>query len=254
MMNENNEGKKVFYAPSSQSMEEAILLAQQTFNYFWRELYWEFRRVVKAHDLSVVKVYCEQTFKGSEEPVVEHLWINEVNFDGEIISGILLNSPNQLTNISEGDRVEVAVNQISDWMFVIHGITYGGFTIHLLRSQMSAHEREVHDKAWGLYFGDYNHINKVYEEDEHPENLIEHPMSINMAEQVNAYFDADPEGVTSADENGLTMLHHEAIAGNKTIVDILFKRGAGKNAKTNSGKTAYDYAKLLNWEHLTGVL
>jgi uncharacterized protein YegJ (DUF2314 family) len=254
MIIEDKDGQKIVYSKPSQSMEDAYTQAQQTFNYFWRELYWENRRIVKALYLTIVKVAFEQQFGAEDEPIVEHMWMGDIYFDGEKITGILMNSPNQLTNVSEGDQVSVALAEINDWMYVIKGITYGGFTIQLLRSQMSEEERQQHDDAWGLNFGDHKNIKIVYEQEEHPENLIEHPMSINMADQVRDYITENPDCLTSVDENGLTMLHHEAIAGNKTIVDILLEKGVDKNVKSNKGKTALDYAKELHWEYLIPVL
>ncbi|WP_062055190.1 DUF2314 domain-containing protein [Aquimarina longa] len=249
------EEQKLFYAQQNEKMERAYAQAKQTFNYFWRELYWEYRRIVPALDLSIVKIPFEQKFETIKEPVVEHMWINQIDFDGENISGILMNSPNRLTNISKGDSIIIPLDKISDWMFAIRGKTYGGFTIQMLRSDMEENERAEHDKAWGLDFGDYNDIQTVFEQKVHPENLIEHPMSKNMKGKVRSeYLKGNFDGITSKDENGLTMLHNETIAGNKTIIDVLLKIGIDKEAKTNTGKTALDYAKSLNWEHIIPVL
>ncbi|MCL4169364.1 UNVERIFIED_CONTAM: hypothetical protein GTU68_045403, partial [Idotea baltica] len=228
-------------------MEMANLQAQQTFKYFWREVYWEYRRIVPSHDLAIVKVPFEQQFQNVNGPTVEHMWINQINFDGEKINGVLMNSPNQLTNIAEGDEVSVSIKGISDWMMATNGKTYGGFTIHVLRSDMSVNDRQQHDSAWGLDFGDYDDILIAYEQKEHPENLIEHPMSINMEEKAREFFKDNPDSIHVKDENGLTMLHREAIAGNKTTVTLLLALGADKNAKTNNGKTALDYVNTLNW-------
>lgn len=251
---EEKEEQEVYYAQQNERMEKAYAQAQQTFKYYWREVYWEYRRIIPGLDLSIVKIPFEQKFNNKEEPVVEHMWINEIDFDGEKIHGVLMNSPNQLTNVSEGDRVSFKLSQISDWLFAMHGKTYGAFTIQLLRSEMGEQERKQHDEAWGLDFGDFNDIMVVHSQKENPENLIEHPMSINMGEKAREYFVENPEAVTDKDENGITMLHTEAIAGNKTTIDILLELGADRNAKTNSGKTAFDYAKNSNWVHIISVL
>ena len=50
----------VFFAEQNRKMKEATQKAQQNFNYFWRELYWEYRRIIPAHDFSMVKVPFEQ--------------------------------------------------------------------------------------------------------------------------------------------------------------------------------------------------
>ncbi|MEO8240390.1 MAG: DUF2314 domain-containing protein [Flavobacterium sp.] len=243
------ENTPIFFADGeSQKMIEAYRKAQETFKYFWREFSWENRRIIPALNIACVKLAFTQ--KVGDDTVVEHMWINEINFDGEKIKGILVNDPNELTNVSNGDYVEIPFNQISDWLFTTQDKTYGGFTIHAMRSEMNSKEREEHDKAWGLNFGDYNDILIAYEQKEKPENLIEHPMSINMKESLGDFIKNNPNEVTAQDEFGYTFLHRETIAGNRTSVQVLLESGADVNAKTHNGKTALDYAKQLNWEHL----
>ncbi len=248
------EKEPVFYAQPDEKIKEATLAAQKSFKYFWRELYWEYRRIVPAHDFAMIKIPFEQKLEGYEEPSVEHMWINNINFDGELITGELVNAPNYLTNVSKGDKVAKKVNEIGDWMISIVGKVHGGFTIQAMRSGMSDEERQTHDTAWGLDFGDYNEVLLVYKQKENPENLIEHPMSKNMAEQFREYYTNNPNELAQADENGRTVLHTETIAGNQTSVEILLELGADKTKKTNAGKLPIDYAKAMNWEHLMEVL
>ena len=251
---EKKESKKIFYAQPDELMNEATRNAQQNFKYFWRELYWEQRRIVPAHNFAMVKFAFEQGVEGEEQPVVEHMWVNNIDFDGAFISGELVNDPSQLTNVVKGDIVNRKVSELSDWMFSIGSKTYGGFTIQAMRSEMGEEERKNHDAAWGLDFGDFNETLVVYEQKEKKENLIEHPMSKNMVEKVREFLDHYPEELTVADENGFTMLHREATAGNRNCVEILLELGADKNAKTKANKTALDYAKFMNWDHLSKVL
>ena len=243
------EETKIFYADGENpKMIEAYKKAQETFKYFWRELSWEYRRIVPGLDVACVKLAFTQEI--DNETVVEHMWINDVNFDGETIYGVLVNDPNELTNVNNGDEIAIPVNQISDWLFAINGQTYGAFTIQAMRSEMSDDERESHDEAWGLDFGDFNDILIVNEQKEKPENLIEHPMSKNMKESLIEFVTNNPEEVSSQDELGYTFLHRETIAGNQTSVEVLLESGADKNAKTATGKTALDFAKELKWDHL----
>ena len=252
-------------------MIEAFQNAQKTFKYFWRELSWEYRRIVPALDIAYVKIAFIQETEDSDDPIVEHMWIDEVMFDGNNVMGVLLNDPNQLTNVANGDSVNVPLSQISDWLFAISdhspkkGLsklfsstpkpkTYGGFTIQVLRSEMTKQERKKHDNAWGLDFGDCDEVLLVYEQEENPENLIEHPMSRNMREKFIDSLKEQPEEITSADEDGYTLLHRETIAGNLTSVEVLLSLGADKNAKTNQGDTALDFARKMNWEHIIPVL
>ena len=263
---------EIFWADcNNPKMMEAFKNAQKTFKYFWRELSWEYRRIVPGLTVACVKVAFSQDVEGQEEPLVEHMWINQVSFDGNNIAGILINSPHELTNVSEGDAVSVPLTRISDWLFAIMdskpktGLsklfsstpkpkTYGGFTIQAMRSEMSDREREEHDKAWGLDFGDYHEVLLVHGQKETPENLIEHPMSRNMREKFVEFLNEYPDEITHADENGLTFFHKETIAGNLTSIEILLSLGADKNIQTKQGETALDLAKKMNWEHIIPVL
>jgi len=250
MSQENN----IIYTEQNEKMKAAYLKAQETFNYFWREIYWEAKRVVPAHDLALVKIPFLQKVEGREQPLVEHMWISEIAFDGEFITGILQNAPNKLTNVAKGDTVTRKVSEISDWMLSIDRKTYGGYTIQALRSDMTDKARENHDNAWGLNFGDYNNILIAHQQEEKKENLIEHPMSKVMEKPARDFFTENLDVVAAVDEKGMTRLHTETIAGNKIAVEILLEVGADKNVKTKTGKTALDYATALNWEHIIPVL
>ncbi|OOV19261.1 YegJ family protein [Flavobacterium sp. LM4] len=246
------ESTPIFFADGeSPKMIDAFKKAQETFKYFWRELSWEYRRIIPALEVACVKLAFTQDIEN--ETIVEHMWINDINFDGEKIYGILVNDPNELTNVNNGDEVEIPFNQISDWLFATQGKTYGGFSIQAMRSEMTQTEQEEHDDAWGMDFGDFNNILVVYEQKENPQNLTEHPMSINMKESLEDFIKNNPMELTSKDELGYTFLHRETIAGNRTSVEVLLKSGADIHAKTNNGKTALDFARQLNWEHLISL-
>jgi len=210
----------IVYAQQDKRMQQASKEAQKNFKYFWRELYWEYRRIVPAHDFAMIKIPFEQEV-ADQDTLVEHMWINNISFNGETITGELVNEPQQLTNIKQGDRVERSISQIDDWMLSIQGEVYGGFTIQAMRVGMSGKERRKHDQAWGLDFGDPNEILVVSRQKEQPENLIEHPMSKNMAGKVRDFLMENPEEIKTIDGDGLSMLHREAIAGNRTNIEIL---------------------------------
>lgn len=263
---------KIFFADGENpKMIEAFENAQKTFKYFWRELSWEFRRIIPALDLACVKIAFTQEIEGETNPIVEHMWINDIGFDGNNVSGILINEPHELTNVAKGDFINVPLDQISDWLFATgssqpkKGLsklfssqslpkTYGGFTIQVIRSEMSKTERKQHDEAWGLDFGDYNEIFVAYQQKEKPENLIEHPMSNTMKEKLIEFLTTNPNEISNTDDEGYSLLHREAIAGNLAIVETLLSKGADKNVKTSQGQTALDFAKKLNWEHLIQLL
>ncbi|MDH5034220.1 MULTISPECIES: DUF2314 domain-containing protein [Chryseobacterium] len=269
------EENPIFFADGNDpEMIKAYRKAQETFKYFWREQSWEYRRIIPGLNVSCVKTAFEEQDEETGESLVEHMWINEIFFDGDHVRGYLINEPNSLKNIQVGDYVEIPLSNISDWLFAItpsvqkpKGLSklfsssssplpkaYGGFTIQKMRADMSDAERKEHDNAWQLDFGDFNDILVVNNQKENPENLIEHPMSKNMKEEFAKFLQQYPDELTQTDEDGLTLLHKETIAGNLTTVKVALEAGADKNIQSKKGKTALDYAKQLNWEHLIPVL
>ena len=249
----DKENEPVFYADGEDAaMLEAFRRARESFGYFWRELYWENHRIIPGLDFACVKVAFSQDIGGHTE--VEHMWINDIDFDGETISGTLVNEPDAVQNVKNGDRVNAKIDEMSDWMFAAGGRAYGGFSVQAMRSRMQKGELKEHDKAWGLDFGDFNDILVVYEQKEHPENLAEHPMSENMREQFEQYVKENPSIVSDADELGFTQLHYEALAGNLALVNVLLANGADKNIRTKSGKRAIDFAENLGWKDIVKAL
>tara|TARA_R110002095_G_scaffold215691_3_gene210622 strand:+ start:22201 stop:23010 length:810 start_codon:yes stop_codon:yes gene_type:complete len=266
----SNEDNIVMNQGDDPEMEAASKQARKTFRYFWREMSWEYRRIVPGLDLAAVKVAFTDLDVAPGDPDTEHMWVNEIQCDGKEIIGALLNEPAWLTNISAGDPVCEPVSEISDWMFAIQGKVYGAYTVNLLRSRMSPRERKEHDQAWGLDFGDPEEIEVVYVEPQQKRGLfgkksfidpedqrrakIEHPMSINMGESLKASLKESKEMLHATDEDGWTMLHRDALAGNATIVKILLKHGADKNLKTPDGDTALDLARIFGWKHVMKLL
>lgn len=235
---------KVFFADkNNDKMIEASDMARQSFHFFWREMYWEQRRIIPAVDIGMVKAAFQ------DGNIVEHMWVDQIYFDGYVIVGFLANQPNELQNINQGDSVEINLNEtLTDWLMFSCGVVYGGFSIHEMRAQMDDEERASHDNAWGLPFGDPN-------APELPEFVGEdHPMALNMIAQLETFLAENPDELTSMDEIGYTMLHNEAVAGNAPIIEALLKAGADKNAKTKRGDTALDIAEKLDWKRAIQLL
>lgn len=233
----------------SPDMLEAYKSAQQTFKFFWQEVFWENRRIIPAHDITAAKVAFENTSAGDKEPSAEFMWINQIDFDGHTVTGQLMNSPNWIKNLKEGDEVSLPLTDICDWLFSIYSKAYGGFTVNLMRSQMAEEERKEHDEAWGLDFGNPSTIDLMYDDSTAPE----HPMSVNMGEKLQEELDSSDDILKFVDDRGWTVLHHEALAGNATSVEILLKNGADAAIKSYDGDLAVDLARLQGWQHVVDV-
>ncbi len=235
--------RKVLLSDNSDPlMQLAYQKARGTFRYFWREIAWDRRRIIPALDLACVKAsFSDSEQKTGDSPQVEHMWLGEVDFDGEFVSGVLGNSPNWLKSVKEGDSARIRIDQISDWMYAIGGEVYGAFTVNLLRSRMSRQERSDHDVAWGLNFGDPHTIRMVAEQ-EH--SLLSENMAVSLKDNI-----AKNHSLVSAKgHNGWTLLHQDASAGSTATVKVLLENGADPNALADNGETPLQLAKALGWD------
>jgi uncharacterized protein YegJ (DUF2314 family) len=249
-------------------MQRAYENARATFRYFWRELSWEHRRIVPGLDLASVKAPFSDGGQGTRPegtPEVEQMWLSEVDFDGQFVSGVLLNSPNWLKTVKQGDHARIPLGQISDWMYAINGEVFGAYTVNLLRSRMGRRERQEHDNAWGLNFGDPTKIRVVPEPNKgggflknwlgkRQADTQEHPLSEGMAAKLKEQVQTDPSLVSVKDDRGRTFLHQEALAGNAATVKVLLEAGADPKAVTNEGMTPLQLAKSLGWESVIALL
>lgn len=266
-----------FASDQDPAMQRAKENARDTFQFFWREMSWEARRIIPGLDLACVKVPFADPPELNHAPddaAVEEMWIDEVDFDGQVVTGKLLNSPNWLKSVSEGDQAKVPLNEISDWMYAIQGRVYGAFTVNVLRAHMGRSERRQHDEAWGTDFGDPAAVQvvpadwfgkksggllkRLFGGGDPPtlEELdeMEHPMAMNMTESFEEFLTNDPSNVHSKDERGFTFLHQQALAGTAIGVSILLKHGADPNVLTNHGMTPLALSRSLGWKQVSDVL
>ena len=266
-MSDSQPSKVFMFDNSDPDMQEAYRKAQATFRYFWREVSWERRRIVPALDLACVKAPFsdgERAQKSQEHPDVEHMWMSEVDFDGQFVSGVLLNSPSWLKTVKEGDSARFPLDEISDWMYAINGEVFGAYTVNLMRSRMGKRERKEHDDAWGLNFGDPNTIRIGPEPKKggllkgcfgtKETETEEHPMSANMAASLKDSLAKNPSMVRTKSDRGWTLLHQETLAGSTATVKVLVDAGADVNAVTDHGMTPLGLAKALGWEKVAALL
>jgi uncharacterized protein YegJ (DUF2314 family) len=254
-------------------MLQAYAAAQQSFKYFWRELSWERRRIVPGLDMAMVKLPFSDGPRTDGQGEYEHMWVGDVDFDGETLTGELLNSPNWLASVKEGDAIRVPFAHLTDWMMTVDKRAYGGFTVNNMRAQMSSSERKQHDSAWGLDFGDPADVRVEIERGSKPkggflaglfggrakspappESFRDHPMCVNMLPKIEEQLKADPSIAQSVDDDGWTLLQCEALAGNWGVVKLLVAYGADVAAQTPTGRTAAELARAIGWEEIASCL
>jgi uncharacterized protein YegJ (DUF2314 family) len=242
------------------AMQLACAAARGSFKYFWRELSWEKRRIVPGLDMSMVKLPFTDGPRTDGNSEYEYMWVGQVDFDGDWLSGELLNAPNWLTSVQQGEEVQVPFAHLNDWMMTSDGKAYGGFTVNAMRAKMNRRERKDHDDAWGLDFGDpASVLVELHPVDgpeglTQPENFREHPMCVNMLPQYDAQLHGDPTIAQQVDEAGWTLLHRDALAGNLGVVKVLVACGAEVGRRTPSGRTASELARSIGWPEIADYL
>ena len=79
-------------------------------------------------------------------------------------------------------------------------------------------------------------------------------MSLNVERSVRQQLIENPQMLNDRDERGWTLLHREALAGNRNIVRLLLELGADHTVRTPEGHTALDLARLLDWSATVEIL
>jgi uncharacterized protein YegJ (DUF2314 family) len=257
-----------FHGGNDPEMLKAHEQARATFKYFWRELTWERQRIIPGLSMAAVKApFADSPGQATTEtPGVEHMWIDEVDFDGQTIRGVLLNEPSWLKSVKAGDEVSLPAKELSDWMYVIGSEVYGAYTVQVLRARMGTAERAEHDEAWGLEFGDPRQVRVVATEKKSggffkrlfgsskSEAADEHPASVNLAPELRKQLAKQPELTSWRDDRGWSLLHVHSLAGNAEVVKVLLDAGFDPNLKTNHGATPLKLAHVLGWEKVAALL
>lgn len=129
-------------------MAAAIRAAQATFPEFAREAELERWRKIPAYVEVVIKVFFPHP---KQKGVGEHMFVTDVSTDGKKIKGTLSSQPDIVPGLREGQRIVVPIGRLSDWFLVPPGVNgkkaIGGFTIDVMRAEMSPSERARFDRA-----------------------------------------------------------------------------------------------------------
>jgi uncharacterized protein YegJ (DUF2314 family) len=84
----------------------------------------------------------------------EHIWVSTITHKDNKYFGVVDNLPESTTDVKIGDIIQIANDNISDWMYVDKQKLRGGFTIRLLRKRMTEPERKQFDTENGLIIED----------------------------------------------------------------------------------------------------
>jgi uncharacterized protein YegJ (DUF2314 family) len=124
------------FSSDDSEMEAAIAQAKTTIKQFF--------------DAYLSPTSCQTSFllkvvfdEGDE---VEHIWLADLDFSGDLPSGVVANDPN-LPSLRFMQRVDFEPSYISDWMYVDDGRLVGGYTTRLIRDRMTSKERQELDAS-----------------------------------------------------------------------------------------------------------
>jgi uncharacterized protein YegJ (DUF2314 family) len=141
-----------------QLLENASKIARRNFKFCWREQFWNLRR--SEHNCQTISFLCAISDEVNGEQVRERFWLSNLMFDGHFAYGTVDVEPSIIKNIEVGAVCTVPFDRIEDWMYVLEGKVYGGYTVNVRRSLLKPKERSLYDKSWGLEFGDPLYTNK----------------------------------------------------------------------------------------------
>jgi len=126
-------------ADDDRAMAEAVQSARKTLN--------KFIDAVRSPKKSQSRFAIKKPFIEGDK--VEHLWVNEVTFDGKVFHGKVDNEPVDLKAVRLGDEVTVKPEEISDWMYVQNGRLVGAYTTRCVCRGMSAEQKKQFEKDIG---------------------------------------------------------------------------------------------------------
>lgn len=136
------EGEPDYVRPADEAlMNRAMQKARQTQSEFVRAL----RAGNAKHQGFAVK-------KGFPTPDggTEHIWINEVAWNGAQFEGVVNNEPVDTKAVALGTRVTVKPEELSDWMYLNGNRLEGGYTVRVLHYQGSAEQQRAFTEQTGM--------------------------------------------------------------------------------------------------------
>jgi uncharacterized protein YegJ (DUF2314 family) len=66
----------------------------------------------------------------------EHFWLTDISYGNGEFSGLIGNDPGIVSNVTFGQAMKVAKNEISDWMYMRDGKMHGNYTLRPLLATM----------------------------------------------------------------------------------------------------------------------
>ncbi len=79
----------------------------------------------------------------------EHLWMVLQDWKDGSVSGVLINEPEAVPSLHDGDRITAKLEAISDWSYAKHDKFYGQYTTRVMLSrEPAADAAEISSTLW----------------------------------------------------------------------------------------------------------
>jgi len=115
-----------------------------------RASYMTFVKALQTRNGTMRGFAIKKGFRVKEEESAEHIWLEQVSFDGKRFTGTVANAPVETKQVKEGQRVSVAPSEISDWMYVENNVLRGGYTIRVIYWSYPADKRKQLEQQAGF--------------------------------------------------------------------------------------------------------
>jgi len=94
----------------------------------------EFVAAFESRDLSADDHYSVKAPFGNDDNV-EFMWVEVTAIENDTIFGTLGNDPANIPSLACGDRVQVPVAKLSDWIILVDGEMTGGFSLKVINKR-----------------------------------------------------------------------------------------------------------------------
>ncbi len=116
-------------------MEAAFAKARSKLPLFWKA----FERPTRGETKFALKV------KITDASGAEYFWVNRIQKKGDKVSGTINNEPHIVKSVKLGQRIDIADDQIVDWLFMRNDKMVGNETLRPILKKMPKEEAAKHE-------------------------------------------------------------------------------------------------------------
>ncbi|MFC0345562.1 YegJ family protein [Epilithonimonas hispanica] len=111
----------------------------------------QFRKAIISQNPNYYNFALKKRFKINDIDG-EHIWISDIQYYKNKYYGLVDGIPISTKEVKLGDTIEVALEDISDWLYVYGNKVKGAYTTRVLRTRMTEKEKKEMDSLSGLIF------------------------------------------------------------------------------------------------------